>query len=127
MNETEYQATLEEVSRLMDCAPDTPERGRLLALVAAVAEYEEEHYPVSKPDVFAVIGYRLESRRRYAGWPAWFRCSLVAACYRASSLLSLARDVRESVYASCPSEAVEEEFAASLAALGRDEERGRWR
>ena len=121
MNETEYQATLEEVSRLMDCAPDTLERGRLLALVAAVAEYEEEHYPVSKPDVFAVIGYRLESRRRYAGWPAWVRRSLVTACYRASSLLALARDLCETAYASYPAEA-EDGFER---VLGRDEEQGR--
>ena len=119
MNETEYQATLEEVSRLMDCVPDTPGSERLRDLAVAVEGYEEEHYPVSKPDVFAVIGYRLESRRRYAGWPAWVRRSLVTACYRASSLLALARDVRESVYASCPSEA-EDGFERALAE-GREE------
>ena len=129
MNETEYRAALDEVSRLMDCAPDTLERGRLLALVAAVAEYEEEHYPVSKPDVFAVIGYWLESRRRYAGWPAWFRCSLVAACYFVSSLLSLARDLCETVYASYPSEA-EDGFERALAESRPAEQEpwatGRW-
>ena len=130
MNETEYQATLEEVSRLMDCAPDTPERARLRDLAAAVEGYEEEHYPMPKPDVFAVIGYRLESWRRYAGWPAWFRRSLVTVCYRASSLLALARDLCETAYASYPSEAVEEEFAASLAESRPAEQEpwatGRW-
>jgi len=114
MNETEYQAALEEVKCLWDCAPDTPERERLLALVAAVEEYEEEHYPMSKPDVFAVVGYRLESRWAYAGWPAWFRRSLVAACYFASSLLSLARDACETVYGSYPVEA-EDGFERALA------------
>jgi len=122
MNETEYQAALEEVKRPWDCAPDTPEGERLLVLVAAVEGYEEEHYPMSKPDGFAAIGYRLESRRAYAGWPAWLRRSLVAACYFVSSLLSLARDLCETAYASYPAEEVEEEFAASMAALGRDEE-----
>ena len=121
MNETEYQATLEEVSRLMDCAPDTPERARLRDLAAAVEGYEEEHYPMPKPDVFAVIGYRLESWRRYAGWPAWFRRSLVTACYFASSLLALARDLCETAYASYPGEA-EDGFERALAG---DEERGR--
>jgi len=104
MNETEYQAALEEVKRLWDCAPDTPEGERLLVLVAAVEGYEEEHYPMSKPDGFAAIGYRLESRRAYAGWPAWLRRSLVAACYFVSSLLSLARDLCETAYASYPAE-----------------------
>jgi len=41
--------------------------------------------------------------------------------------VALARDFCESMYASYPDEAVEEEFAQSLHELGRDEERGPWR
>ena len=54
----------------------------------------------------------------------WFllQCALHLLARLVAGVTALAQDLCESVYASYPGEEVEEEFAASMAALGRDEE-----
>jgi HTH-type transcriptional regulator/antitoxin HigA len=42
--EADYQAALEEIERLFDAAPDTPEVDRLEVLATLVEAYEDKHY-----------------------------------------------------------------------------------
>jgi HTH-type transcriptional regulator/antitoxin HigA len=58
----DYRAVLEEIDRLFDAAPDTPEGDRLEVLVALVEAYEREHYPAFLPDPVEAIEYYMESR-----------------------------------------------------------------
>jgi len=60
--EADYQAVLEEIERLFDAAPDTPEGDRLEVLTTLVEAYEEKHYPVLLPDPIEAIEYFVESR-----------------------------------------------------------------
>ena len=60
--ETDYQAALEEIEKLFDAAPDTPEGDRLEVLVTLVEAYEEKHYSIPKPDPIEAILYHMESR-----------------------------------------------------------------
>jgi HTH-type transcriptional regulator/antitoxin HigA len=60
--ETDYQAALEEIEKLFDAAPDTPEGDRLDVLVTLVEAYEEKHYSIPKPDPIEAILYHMESR-----------------------------------------------------------------
>ena len=53
--ETEYQATLQEIDRFFDVAPDTPEEDRLELLTILVEAYETEHYPILPPDPIEAI------------------------------------------------------------------------
>ena len=58
----DYQAALEEIERLFDAAPDTPEGDRLEVLVTLVEAYEEKHYTIPLPDPIEAIQYYMESR-----------------------------------------------------------------
>ncbi len=60
--EADYQAVLEEIERLFEAAPDTPEGDRLEILTTLVEAYEEKHYPVPLPDPIEAIEYFMESR-----------------------------------------------------------------
>jgi HTH-type transcriptional regulator / antitoxin HigA len=65
--EADYQATLQEIDRLFDVAPNTPEEDRLEVLTILVETYEAEHYPIYPPDPIEAIlhvmdAYQLESR-----------------------------------------------------------------
>ena len=60
--EADYQAALEEIEKLFDAAPDTPEGDRLEVLVTLVEAYEEKHYSIPKPDPIEAIFYHMESR-----------------------------------------------------------------
>ena len=60
--EADYQAALEEIERLFDAAPDTPEGDRLEVLVTLVEAYEEKHYTIPLPDPIEAIQYYMESR-----------------------------------------------------------------
>jgi len=46
--ETDYQAALEEIEKLFDAAPDTPEGDRLEVLVTLVEAYEGKQYSVPR-------------------------------------------------------------------------------
>lgn len=60
--EADYQAALEEIERLFDAAPDTPEGDRLQVLSTLVEAYEESRYPLPLPDPIEAIKYYMESR-----------------------------------------------------------------
>jgi len=44
--EADYQAALEEIERLFDAAPDTPEGDCLEVLTTLVEAYEDKHYAI---------------------------------------------------------------------------------
>ena len=52
---------LEEIERLFDAVPDTPEGDRLEVLTTLVEAYEEKHYPVPLPDPIEAIEYFMEN------------------------------------------------------------------
>lgn len=60
--EEDYRAALAEIEPLMDAAPGSPEEDRLEVLSTLVWAYEQEHYPVDKPNPIAAIEYYIESR-----------------------------------------------------------------
>ena len=60
--EADYEAALEEIERLFDAAPDTPEGDRLEVLTTLVEAYEEKHYAIPLPDPVEAIQYHMESR-----------------------------------------------------------------
>jgi HTH-type transcriptional regulator/antitoxin HigA len=60
--EADYQTALEEIERLFDAAPDTPEGDRLEVLTTLVEAYEDKHYPIPLPDPIEAIKYYMESR-----------------------------------------------------------------
>lgn len=61
-NEADYRAALEEIERLFDAAPDTPEADRLEVLTTLVEAYEEKQYAIPFPDPIEAILYHMESR-----------------------------------------------------------------
>jgi HTH-type transcriptional regulator/antitoxin HigA len=60
--EADYQVALEEIERLFDAAPDTPEGDRLEVLTTLVEAYEDKHYNIPLPDPIEAILYYMESR-----------------------------------------------------------------
>ncbi|MCI0615995.1 transcriptional regulator [bacterium] len=60
--EADYQAALEEIERLFDAIPGTPDGDRLEVLTTLVEAYEEQHHPIPLPDPIEAINYHLESR-----------------------------------------------------------------
>jgi len=61
-NETDYNAALEEIERLLDAKPNTPEGDQLEILLVLVEAYEDEHYSIPLPNPIAAIKYHMESR-----------------------------------------------------------------
>ncbi len=61
-SEEDYQATLAEVERLFDAAPDTPEGDRLEVLTTLLEAFEKNHYVITSPDPVEAIKYWMESR-----------------------------------------------------------------
>ena len=60
--EEDYQATLKEVERLFDAAPDTPEGDRLDVLTTLLEAYEKNHFAIPSPDPVEALQYWMESR-----------------------------------------------------------------
>ncbi len=60
--EEDYRAALEEIERLFDARPDTPEGDRLEVLTLLVETYEDGHHSIPPPDPIAAIEYYMESR-----------------------------------------------------------------
>jgi HTH-type transcriptional regulator/antitoxin HigA len=58
----DYQATLKEISALMDADPDlgTPQGDRLDILATLVQAYESKHVPIAAPDPVEAIKFRME-------------------------------------------------------------------
>ena len=61
-NEGDYEAALQEIERLFNAVPDTPEGDRLEVLTTLVEAYEDKHYSIPMPDPIDAILYHLESR-----------------------------------------------------------------
>ena len=60
--EADYRAALEEVERLFDAAPNTPEGDRLDVLATLIEAYEDRHFSIAVPDPIEAIQYHMESR-----------------------------------------------------------------
>ena len=48
--EADYEAALQEIDRLMDAGPDTPEGDRLDVLTTLVEAWEQKHYQIEDPE-----------------------------------------------------------------------------
>ncbi len=59
--ETDYEATLREIDRLMDAKLDTPEGDRLDVLTTLVEAWEEKHHRIEDPDPIEAILHRMEA------------------------------------------------------------------
>jgi HTH-type transcriptional regulator / antitoxin HigA len=60
--ESDYNAALQEIDRLFDAVPNSPECDRLEILTTLVEVYEQKHHPIEAPDPIEAILYHLESR-----------------------------------------------------------------
>jgi HTH-type transcriptional regulator/antitoxin HigA len=60
--EADYEAALEEIERLFNAEPGSPEGDRLEILSTLVEAYEDEHYDIPAPDPVDAIFYYMESR-----------------------------------------------------------------
>ena len=60
--ESDYNAALAEVERLMDADLNTPDGDKLDVLTTLVEAYEERHYPVGPPDPIEAILHQMESQ-----------------------------------------------------------------
>ena len=58
----DHKAALQEVERLFDASPGTPEGDVLDVLVTLIEAYEEKHHDIPLPDPIAAICYTMESR-----------------------------------------------------------------
>ena len=64
--EAEYEAALARIYALMDTEPGTPEGEEFELLADLVEFYEDRHYPIPEPDLYASLEYRLTDQ----GWTA---------------------------------------------------------
>ncbi len=60
--ENDYRKALEEIDRVFDAKPNTPEGDFLDVLSTLVEKYEDEHYPIEAPDPVEALRYFMESR-----------------------------------------------------------------
>jgi HTH-type transcriptional regulator/antitoxin HigA len=60
--EADEQAALQEIEKLFDAEPGTPESDRLEVLTTLVEAFEEQNYPIPPPDPIEAIKYYMESR-----------------------------------------------------------------
>jgi HTH-type transcriptional regulator/antitoxin HigA len=60
--EADHRAALEEVERLWDAAPGTPEGDRVEVLATLIEAYEAEHHPIAAPDPIAAILFMMEQK-----------------------------------------------------------------
>jgi HTH-type transcriptional regulator/antitoxin HigA len=60
--EADYEAALEEIERLFNAEPGSPEGDRLEILSTLVEAYEDEHFDIPTPDPVDAIYYYMESR-----------------------------------------------------------------
>lgn len=63
-SEADYTTALQDIERLWDAEPGTPESDTLEILVTLVEVYEKERYDLPAPDPIAALEYFMESR----GW-----------------------------------------------------------
>jgi HTH-type transcriptional regulator / antitoxin HigA len=60
--ESEYEAALTRIEKLMDAKLDTPQGDELELLSLLVHDYEERTFPIDKPDPVTAIRFRMEQQ-----------------------------------------------------------------
>ncbi len=60
--ESEYEAALARIEKLMDAKRNTPQGDELELLTLLVHDYEDRVYPMAKPDPVAAIRFRMEQQ-----------------------------------------------------------------
>jgi len=58
----DYRAALNEVERLWNADPGTPEGDRVDVLVTLIEAYEAKHHPIPAPDPIAAIEFMMEQK-----------------------------------------------------------------
>ncbi len=58
----DYRGALEEVERLWNAEPHTPEGDRVDVLVTLIEAYEAKHFPIPAPDPIAAIEFMMEHK-----------------------------------------------------------------
>jgi len=61
-NDTDYQAALAEIDKLMDACSNTPEGDALDIWVTLVESYETKQFPISAPNSINAIKFRMEQQ-----------------------------------------------------------------
>ena len=61
-NDDDLKEALDELYRLWDAEPDTPDGDKRAVLGALISEYEDEHHAIPLPDPIAALEYYIESR-----------------------------------------------------------------
>jgi HTH-type transcriptional regulator/antitoxin HigA len=61
-NNTDYQAALAEIDKLMDAEMNTPEGDALDIWVTLVESYEAKQFPISAPNPINAIKFRMEQQ-----------------------------------------------------------------
>jgi len=59
-SEEDYIATLNQIEKLMDAKPNTPQMDELEVLTTLVEAYEAQHYVIDAPDPIEAIKFRME-------------------------------------------------------------------
>ena len=61
-NDSDYQAALAEIDKLMDAQMNTPEGDALDILTTLVESYEAKHFAIAAPSPIAAIKFRMEQQ-----------------------------------------------------------------
>jgi HTH-type transcriptional regulator/antitoxin HigA len=61
-SERDHRRALQEVERLMDARPNTPEGDRLDVLTTLVEAWEQKHHAIEAPDPVEAIRFAMEQR-----------------------------------------------------------------
>lgn len=56
----EHKAALAHVDKLMEAEPGSPEEEELELWSVLIDKYEEEHFPIARPDPISAIQFRME-------------------------------------------------------------------
>ena len=59
-NEADYARSLEQIDRLIDAAPDTPEAAELECVSESVLSYVKAHHALPEPDPAEAVRFRRE-------------------------------------------------------------------
>ncbi len=60
-SEADYEAALNQIDRLMDAEPGTPDGDRLDVLATLVEAWEEKHHRIEDPNPIVAILHRMEA------------------------------------------------------------------
>ncbi len=58
----DHEAALAHVATLMDAAPGSPAEAELEVWSVLIEKYEEEHFPIARPDPVTAIEFRMEQK-----------------------------------------------------------------